>query len=302
MTYAIGIDLGGTRIKAVAVTPDGDILEKVMRRTDDDEGDDATWQAGVRGIAEGLQANRDAPADHIGVAGPGIAAPDGRCITWMVGRMERLVGLEWAPVFGRDTRVPVINDAHAAMLGEVWLGAAKGCDDVVMLTLGTGVGGAILSGGRLLQGHTGRAGHLGHISLDPDGPKSITNCPGALEHAIGNYTIKERSNGQFASTHELIDAYRAGDKEAARIWLKSIDVLAAGIASLINAVDPQVVVLAGGITQADDALFEPLNQRMDEIEWRPFGPSVPIVKATAGEFAGAIGAAKHALGFAAGSH
>jgi len=292
--YAIGIDLGGTRIKAVAGTPDGEVLDRVMRRTDDSA--EAKWVADVRKIVADMERDRGEPARWIGAAGPGIAAPEGSGITWMIGRMEMLVGLDFRKALDRDHPVPVLNDAHAALLGEVWQGAAKGCDDAVLLTLGTGVGGAILTGGRLLRGHTGRAGHLGHISLNPDGPPSIANCPGSLEHYIGNYTIEQRSAGRFASTYELLESYRAGDAEARRIWLDSVKHLAAGIVSIINAVDPEIVVLAGGIAEADDALFDPLGEFMDRFEWRPHDAQrVRIVKATAGEFAGAMGAAWNAM-------
>jgi len=294
LDYAIGIDLGGTRIKCVAVMPDGNVLDRVMRRTDDSA--EAKWVAGVRQIVSDMERERGTPARWIGAAGPGIAAPDGSGITWMVGRMEMLVGLDFRKALNREHPVPVLNDAHAALLGEVWQGAAKGCRDVVLLTLGTGVGGAILADGQLLRGHTGRAGHLGHISLNPDGPPSITHCPGSLEHYIGNYTIEQRSGGRFASTYELLESYRAGDAEAKRLWLDSVKHLAAGIASLINAVDPERVVLAGGIVEAGDALFQPLGQYMDQFEWRPHGSQrVSIVKATAGEFAGAMGAAWNAM-------
>lgn len=292
MDYAIGIDLGGTRIKAAAVTSDGRIIEKIMRRTDEQAPD---WAAQVRDYVLELQLQCGGEARWMGVGAPGIAAPDGRCIAWMQGRLEVLQGLDWGELFGRPGRVPVINDAQAAMMGEVWQGAAKGCDNVVMLTLGTGVGGAILCDGRLLRGAYGRAGHLGHISLDPDGPLDIVNTPGALEYHIGNYSIAERSGGKFASTYELIEAYKAGDREAERIWLSSVKALAAALASIINAVDPRIIVLGGGIAQAGDALFTPLREHLDQFEWRPHGHSVQLVTAVGGEFTGALGAAYHAI-------
>jgi len=165
-----------------------------------------------------------------------------------------------------------------------------------MLTLGTGVGGAILADGKLLRGHIGRAGHLGHICLDVDSTdKSIVGMPGALECAIGNYNIRERTADGFATTHELIAAFRAGDHSAGEVWLKSIRALACALASFINIIDPEAIIIGGGIAQAGDALFDPLREELAKIEWRPGGHSVRVIPATLGEWAGAIGAAREAL-------
>jgi glucokinase len=119
--------------------------------------------------------------------------------------------------------------------------------------------------------------------------------PGALEYWIGNYNIGERSGGKFATTHALIDAYRAGDSVARELWLCSIRALACAIASLINILDPETVIIGGGVAQAADALFEPLRVELTEVEWRPGGHTVQVRPAQLGEWAGAIGAARTAL-------
>src|SRR5205085_12694961 len=112
--------------------------------------------------------------------------------------------------------------------------------------------------GRILRGHLGRAGHLGHVSLNPDGEPDVTNCPGSLEEMIGNYTIGKRSGGRYRTTHEIIEAYRAGDGVAKEVWLKSIKALAAAVASIVNMVDPEVVSIGGGIAVAGGALVGPV--------------------------------------------
>jgi glucokinase len=180
-------------------------------------------------------------------------------------------------------------------LGEVWLGAAKGFRNVIMLTLGTGVGGAAMVDGQLLRGHLGRAGHLGHSCLDIDGPPDVTGTPGSLEVAIGNCTIAERSQGRFQTTHDLVAAHRAGEAAATAVWLKSVRALACAIASFVNILDPQAVVIGGGIAASGAALFEPLQRFLDEAEWQPGGARVKILPALLGEFAGAFGAAWNAL-------
>ncbi|MHB8521506.1 MAG: ROK family protein [Limisphaerales bacterium] len=292
--YHLGIDLGGSSVKTVSVTPEGKVLSK--SNVDFDAGETMDWAAKIRGLVQNLQAERGAPADRIGLSAPGLAAADGRSIAHMPGRLQGLEGLDWTEFLGMTKPIRVLNDGHAALLGEAWLGAAEGFRNVIMLTLGTGVGGAAIVDGKLLRGRIGRAGHLGHLCLDPDGPPDVTNTPGSLEVAIGNCTIRERTRGRFQNTHELIAAHVAGDAEATVIWLKSVKGLACAIASLVNILDPEAVIIGGGIARAGRALFEPLEKFFDSIEWRPGGVRARILPAQLGEFAGAFGAANNAIG------
>lgn len=289
MTYAIGLDLGGTNIKGLAVTPTGGVLAERLFATGSVGG--RTW---VKNVDQALKilckAAKTSPA-CIGLAAPGLAAPNGRSISFMPERLPGLEKLDWQKHFRVPFSVPVLNDAHAALFGEVWRGAARGCSNVVLLTLGTGVGGAAIVDGHPLRGRIGRAGHFGHISLDPEGLPDITGTPGSLEDAIGDSTVRARSGGRFCSTRDLVAAARKGDVEARKIWLSSVRALAAGITSLVNALDPEVVILGGGITQADAALFEPLREFLNQFEWRPGGARARILRAKLGERAGAFGAA-----------
>ncbi|WP_414660314.1 ROK family protein [Horticoccus sp. 23ND18S-11] len=297
MIWAAGIDIGGTQVKAVAVTDAGEVRQRAMRATRDGEAGAAEWIAGARGLlADFSSAEGNAPA-AIGVGAPGLVASDARSIAHLPGKLAGLVGLDWTAALDRTTIVPVLNDAQAALLGEAWIGAARDRRHVVMVTLGTGVGGAVLNDGRLLRGAIGRAGHLGHMSLDPSGPASITGMPGAIEVWMGDCTVAARTGGRFSTTAELVAAHRAGDAAASAIWLRSVRALACAIGSWINLFDPEVVVIGGGIALAGDALFVPLARELDAIEWRPGGHRVPIVAAALGEWAGAIGAARHALTF-----
>jgi glucokinase len=292
LNYAIGVDLGGTNIKFVVISIDGEVLEYSTCETEDATG---SWSQNIKGRIEEIQNRFAKPADHIGIAAPGLAAPDGLSIAHMQGRLAGLQGLVWTYVLNTHSSLTVLNDAHAALMGELWKGAAAGYRNVVLLTLGTGVGGAVFADGRLLKGHIGRAGHLGHISVNSDGGPDIVGTPGSLEEMIGNYNLAERSDGHFVSTRQLVDAYRGGDALATRIWLRSLHHLAAALTSIINAFDPEIVILGGGIAKAGSALFEPLSDFMDQFEWRPMGSRVPIIAAALGERAGAIGAAYHAI-------
>jgi glucokinase len=289
MKTAVGIDLGGTQIKAVVAAENGDILRRELRPTSDGESE-RTFSETIRTLANEL-----GPSLPIGISAPGLASADRRSIAHLPGRLHGLEGLDWTDFIQRRQLIPVTNDAQSALIGEAWLGAARGIHDAILITLGTGVGGAILSEGHILRGHLGRAGHIGHLCLDPGGPRSIVGMPGALECWIGNYNIQERSAGKFATTHELIAAFRTGDEFASAVWLRSIRALACAIASLINVLDPEVIIIGGGIAQANDALFDPLRSELTKIEWRPGGHAAEVRPAELGEWAGAIGAAKNAL-------
>jgi len=111
---------------------------------------------------------------------------------------------------------------------------------------------------------------------------------------VGNHNLHLRSGGRFRDTAELVKAAAAGDADAAECWRRSMRGLAVGIATLVNAFDPQIVVLGGGIAECGPMLFEPLREFLDEVEWRPTGERVPVVAAKLGELAGAIGAARFA--------
>src|SRR3989454_2412445 len=226
----VGLDLGGINLKVLGFGLDNVKLAEESTPTSDDG--TRAWLDRARAAVRRVLASCPAPAT-VGVAAPGVPSADGRSITCMPGRLAGLEGLNWQHWLGLDSPVPVFNDAQAALLGEVWLGAAKGAANVVLLTLDTGVGGAAMADGRVLRGHLGRAGHLGHVSLNPDGALDIVNTPGSLEDAIGEHTLAARSHGRFKSTHDLVQAFRKGSPDASEIWLRSVGALSAALACFI---------------------------------------------------------------------
>ncbi|MBI1841710.1 MAG: ROK family protein [Verrucomicrobia bacterium] len=286
---SMGIDLGGSSVKSVAVSDTGEVL--LRRQLEFDALADRDWAGRIVELVEGVSAELGGFPRTIGLAAPGLASRDGRSIAFMPGRLGGLEGLDWTSHLRSPVAIPVLNDAHAALLGEAWKGAARGLRNVILITLGTGVGGAAMVDGRLLRGEIGRAGHLGHASLDPDAPPDICGTPGSLELAIGNCTIEERTGGRFSTTHDLVESHLAGDAEATRVWLGAVRKLAAAIASYINSLDPAAVIVGGGIARSGDALFVPLTEMVRRMEWRPGGREVLILPAELGEFAGALGAA-----------
>ena len=291
MSIHLGIDIGGTRVKAILIDEQGN--EKSREQFDTDDATNG-WQGAVRGLIDQMLIGDRRP-ETIGVSAPGIARPDGSGISWMIGRMDSLMGFDFTAHLGWPQPVPVLNDGLSALLGESWLGAGQDARDVVLLTLGTGVGGAVMADGRLLRGHTGRAGHLGHTTVDATGPPDICNTPGSLEHHLGNCTLAKRTHGQYQDTKTLVADVQSGNASAQQIWHGMIRHLAASVASIINAFDPERIIIGGGIAQCGEPLFGPLCDALDEVEWRPFGGGVQIVPATLGDWAGAVGAARNAM-------
>ena len=288
--FILGIDLGGTHVKGLVVDEWGRVHAEDTRPTED--GAAGAWRDNVRRVVAGLQ-GRFPTIAVAGLCAPGLASRDEKMIVSMPGRLRGLEGLDWSGELGLPT--VVLNDAHAALLGEVWLGAARGGTNVLMITLGTGVGGAAMVDGRLLRGHLGRAGHVGHLSLDPAGQPDIVRTPGSLEDAMGDCTVGQRSGGRFATTRELVAAVIAGDEAARAVWERSTGALGAALAGLINVLDPQMIVLGGGIAAAGEVLFRPLAVALDRMEWRIGATGVALVPAKLGAQAGAFGAVYRAL-------
>ena len=283
----IGVDLGGTRIKAVAIDEQGNILHQYYHPTND--GDDSIWKNAILVAVNEMQKKLKTSNLVIGISAPGLPNADNSAISFMPGRLQGLEDFNWTEFL--KTRTFVLNDAIAAMMAEARFGAAKGRKNVVMLTLGTGVGGAILIDGKPYQGSFNKAGHIGHMVIDSEGEADCVGMPGSLEDAIGNCSIERRSSGKFASTHELLEAFRKGDSFAAEIWMTSVKKLAIGIAALTNILSPETIILGGGITEAGTDLFEPLEKFMGIYEWRAGGNQTEIVKAQFGDLAGAVGVA-----------
>lgn len=294
MTHAIGIDLGGTRIKAAIIDREGNILAQLITETrDDPKNNGIEWKKAVAATVNKLKTESGDREALIGISAPGLPDPDNKCISFMPGRMQGLENFDWQELL--DQPVYVINDAVAALMAEARFGAAKDRKHVVLLTLGTGVGGAILINGQPYQGAFNKAGHIGHMVIDHTGEKDVTGIPGSLEECIGNYSIGKRSNGLFSSTKEMIEAYKSGDPIAKEIWLRSVRQLAIGLASITNILSPEMIVIGGGIAEVGEHLFDPLNEFMNEFEWRAGGNKAEIVKAVYGDKAGTVGAASFAF-------
>ncbi len=292
MNIAIGIDLGGTNLKGILLNRQGDILQQHCIPTNDDT--NGKWKVNVFEMVEYLSALSREKVGVIGLSCPGLADTQNKCIVHLPNRLIGLENYNWEDQFKIKTFV--LNDAHAALIAESKFGVLKGYQNAVLLTLGTGVGGGILINGELYQGNNQRAGHFGHISINPhDDELSIIGMPGSLEYAVGNYSVKRRSLGRFKTTLELVKAYLGNDPFATWLWLDLVRKLALTIVSLTNSISPEIIVLAGGITQAGDALLKPLQQFVDLYEYSPDHKKTPVITAKFSDMSGAIGAAAFAF-------
>ncbi|BDD01233.1 ROK family protein [Persicobacter psychrovividus] len=282
MEYLHGIDIGGTNIKSIILDQQRQIIHQSKHPTT------SKWASVVEQINR--NARKKYNIESVGIAAPGLVNQQNDRIVCLPERLAGIVDFDWQSIFGNE-EFTVLNDAHAATIAEYECHFATKYQHLLLLTLGTGVGGGLILNGQLHQGAQQRAGHLGHTALQMNLGQTMTNMPGSLEWHVGNFSAKERSNGRFDDNLQILQAYRSGDPFGQLLWLKMMESLSVGISGLINAFAPEVVVLAGGLTLAKEDLFAPLQKMMDQYEWRTNGKSTPIVAAGFDDFAGAIGAA-----------
>lgn len=294
--YAIGVDLGGTNLRAAAVSRDGVLLQKVAESTPVSQGPEAV----ISGIVDGIEAVRRNLKDHtltgVGVSVPGFILID----KGIIAGSSNLPDFVDYPV--RDeierrlgTRVILENDANAAALGEKWLGAGRDVDDLVLLTLGTGVGGGIISGGRALRGVLGMAAELGHITVVPNGNPCGCGNTGCVEKYASATAVSAMAKmlnlGPDLSAEEVYELAKSGNERARSIFTTVGGALGIALATLINTFNFPLYLLGGGMTGAWD-MFEP--SMIAEIKKRSFSfrkHPVRIERATLGGDAGLFGTA-----------
>src|SRR6202140_4318278 len=237
--YAIGLDLGGTNLRAAAVDHGGKLLDKTSGATHFSEGREAVMADMVRAIS--LLREKHGPADlaGIGIGVPGfISLKEG-----IIRNSNNLPFLENFPI--RDeierrlgTFVILENDANAAALGEKWMGAGKHVDDLVLLTLGTGVGGGIISGGKVLRGFVGMAGELGHITVVPNGYPCGCGNRGCLEKHASATAISAMARllqlGTNLTALQVYDLAGSGNEKAKVIFQSMGEALGIALAMLVN--------------------------------------------------------------------
>ncbi|MBD2099326.1 ROK family protein [Leptolyngbya sp. FACHB-261] len=287
---AIGIDLGGTNLKLGLYSETGSCLGKLMVPTPQPASPEAVTSAMVAAIE---QLDPDRQATVLGVGTPGPTDVSGRValVAINLAGWQDVTLADWLEArTGR--RVVLANDANCAGLGEAWLGAGREFQDLIVLTLGTGVGGAIILNGQLFSGHRGAAGELGLIALYPQGHPCNSGNQGSLEQYCSIGAIRRRTG---SDPKDLSVLARQGDATALAHWQAIGSDLGIGLSSLIYVLTPQAVLLGGGVS----AGFEFFQAAMQaEIERRVLPSSrtgLVIRPAALGNEAGTIGAARLAF-------
>ena len=299
--YSIGLDLGGTNLRAAAIDRNGMMLDKISGETEFSAGRDAV----LSDIAVAISKMREKHGTN-GLAGIGVGVPGFiRMKEGVISGSNNLPFLENVPV--RDelsrrlgTKVILENDANAAALGEKWIGAGRGVEDLVLLTLGTGIGGGIISCGRIVRGCVGMAGEFGHVSVVVNGNPCGCGNQGCLEkHASASAVTamaKLMRLGDGLSSKDVFDlaktAGETGDK-ARHIWKVVGESLGMMMAMLINTFNFPLYLLSGGMLPAWE-LFEPHMTRVAKersFTFRATLTETRIAQATLGNEAGLYGAA-----------
>lgn len=312
--YAFGIDLGGTTAKIGLFTTTGDLLEKWEVPTDtSDQG--AHILPNLAAAVQDKMAQRSLSPDQIEGVGLGVPGPvqDSSVVAIVCANLggwgDCDAGAQLSQLLG-GLRVQVGNDANVAALGEIWMGAAKGCRSAVMVTLGTGVGGGVVADGKLIEGAHGAGGEIGHITVNP---QETAQCGcgkhGCLEQyssATGvvrcmNKLLEQNPDvpctlrGRDFAAKDVFDAARSGDKLAQQEVEDMTLTLALALGNIAAITDPEMFLVGGGVARAGDVLLEPLSRHYQANAFLSCR-NTPIRLASLGNDAGIYGAVRLIVG------
>ncbi|BDU49867.1 ROK family protein [Haliovirga abyssi] len=312
LKYVVGIDVGGTNIKAGILKNNGEILKTYSIKTEAFNGAEDVLNRIKNLVEKMLDENNVYKADVLGI-GMGIPGPV-NTDTGVVNFCANMVGWENFPAAEKlekltGLKVKVGNDVNVITLGEDWLGAAKGYKNVLGITLGTGIGGGIILNGHLISGTNGAAGEIGHMKVIEDGKlcgcgqkgcwEAYASATGLEREAVSRLRVNrdtliwEVVNGNFSKVNAkvIFDAAKKGDKFALDLVDYEVKYLSIGLSNLINILNPEIVVIGGGVSLAGDILFNKLNKALEKDTLKVSLDAVKIVPAKLGNSAGLVGAA-----------
>ncbi len=301
--FAIGIDLGGTEVKSALVNQEGVIIRSARRPSEATKSRNAV----IKNIGAAI---KELDVDDVvagQVVGVGIGTPGIVEHNFIIGGADNLKDWEsfdLAQELSAYTQLPISvgNDASLMALGEVYYGAAKGLTDAIFITVGTGIGGAMLLNGKMYGGFRNRGGEFGHIRLDPQGRMCTCGVRGCLEAQASTTALiadfLEISSRQGAVLDSAIvdgryitNLYKNGDSCAITAFNRHFDALSAGIGGFINIFSPQVVVVGGGISEAGDFYIESIREGVETYVMKSCAENTRIERALLGNKAGSLGAA-----------
>ncbi len=298
---AVGVDIGATAVKTALVGLGGNLIESYREPS-------PRTPAALNAFVHSVLKRASAPVRGIGVGCKGVIDTATSRVNSLPGDLHFLEGKLLADVIGAgDVPLYADNDARTALIAEVLWGSACGKRNVVLLTLGTGVGGAVLVDGVILRGASGAAGHLGHMTLDLHGGLCICGNYGCVEtrfssraieseylahlHRAAPATLSFDSAGQPPSTEAIFRAAAQGDESASYVLARALEYLTAAVVSYLHVFDPEVLILGGNIAEAGSQLLAPIRDRVARRTRVLLGREIPIVFQSAVGYGGVAGAA-----------
>ena len=303
-SLVFAVDLGGTHLRVALIDDGGRIFKQLKQETP--KGDSALCIVNAL-----VNAAQQWDSDKLPVVATSIMVPGAvdseKAVVLQAPNLPSLVNFELKAELEQRLGWPVFleNDANAAAVGEMWMGAARCCRDVISVTLGTGVGGGVILDGKLWRGSHGSAGEIGHTTVDPfSGLKCKCGNTGCLELFASATAIVRMTRENLAMFPEsplkseeltaakVYDAGRNGDELALAVFRRFGMYLGIGLANLINLIDPQIIVISGGAVNGWDLFAPEMYRQVEERAFRTTAQQVKIARAECGDNAGLLGAAR----------
>jgi len=298
----IGVDVGGTKMTAALATRDGEIVKLLRIQTKREEGAEGGFRA-ICEMAKSLLEEARTQGLSVEKIGVGFGGPVDfeRGVVYLSHHVPGWENFPLREELERRFGVPstVDNDANAGTLGEWMFGAGKGVNDLLYVNIGTGIGGGIVSGGKLVRGWRNLAGEIGHMTVKPEGPICTCGRKGCLEALASGSAIGREGTERFGKptrSEEVFQLAKQGDPIAKQILVEAIDALAFAIGAAANLFNPKKVILGGGVAEAPEhLLIEPLRERLVRYTLPQVYEGLEVVRARLGYDAGIMGAIALAL-------
>ncbi len=308
MKKAVGIDLGGTYIKAGLTDENGNIIKKQQFPTLGEKNDRDVVLKQIETAIDFALENTNGEIAGIGIGTPGVVDDEG--VVFSAPNLPRWDNLPLKQIFAEKYKLPVVveNDVNTITWGEFLYGAGNGYNTIICITLGTGLGGGIVKDGKLLRGGKYSAMEIGHITIDYRGPRCKCGNYGCIERFVGRDYIVERAvnaikDGKKTMIYDLVsgkleeitpkiisDAYKQGDKVATDIWIDVGVCLGALFTGLVNLINPDIIIIGGGISRRVEIMFETIEKKIKEQAMPKLAENVRVVQSELGSDAGIVSA------------
>ena len=297
----LSADLGGTNLRMATVTASGEVLHVARGKTPAN-----VSPAQLLDITEDLSVEcRNAigsewPVKGMGFASPAPASKNCEGVLTKLPNLPSLNGMNLAAELGKRFSLPVTleNDATAAAIGEHWLGASRSVGDSIMLTLGTGVGGGLILDGEPFRGVDGTAGEIGHIVVEPEGHPCGCGGRGCIEQyasATAIVRIARESGLPYETSVDIYKAAEGGDESAQRVFKTMGKYLGIALAGIVNVLNPEMIVIGGGVAAGWSAFIEPLRSEIAARAFEAPAKRAVLVRSSLGDMAGLLGVARSAF-------